>query len=320
MSNEYSERQPLTAPSLGSQNSSSTLIVVEQPKKLSKSGSINVNDIKQFLTLYDNGIFGVEQCNHNFDKLQEAQKQVFQHAISVDDTARKNRVALEKQTSKVRNHLEGVRQIIGLIEPSKPGLSDLDLRNAKFKTLVRSYKDFLEKYINLLLESQRFTAALLENQLRLIYPNISASELDKAISSASDNNPPVMIQVLLQKGVMKNDKDTRLITHAVQDIHQDLRHLNFMLLKISEFRHEANIIMQRYRRRWPIAIKQGKDVYVINDDLNLLEKTDASRPIDYDGLLRKRERRNKIIVNLISLVTFIIIVGIIVSTTLFSNF
>lgn len=304
MSSEFSEKQPLTAVS----SSSSSI------------NSINVNDIKQFLSLFDNAMFGIDNCYHSFDKLQEAQKQVFEHAINVDDTARKNRATAEKQTHKIKNHLDSVRQIIYLIEPAKPSLCDLDLRNAKFKIVVRSYKDFLEKYINLVLESQRFTAVSLENTVRLIYPNISSSDLEKAISSANENYPPVIIQVLLQKGVTKNDKDTRLITHAVQDIHQDLRHLNTTLLKLSEYRQEANIMMQRYRTRWPVAIKQGKDVYVINDDLSLLEKTQVGNPIDFDRLLRKREKRNRIIVGLISIVTFVIIVALVVSTTLFSDF
>ncbi|KAG1066103.1 hypothetical protein G6F42_026719 [Rhizopus arrhizus] len=56
-------------------------------------------------------------------------------------------------------------------------------------------------------------------------------------------------------------------------------------------------MIERYRRRWPVILKEGDSVYVIDDNLNLFEKALVGTHIDFEALLRKREQRNKLVVS-----------------------
>jgi hypothetical protein len=312
------EKQPLNPPL----NITTTISPeIEQTFLPLRAGSeiLDARYYNNYKTISDNIIFNIEECHHHVDNIKDAQKEVYEHAIDIDSTAQNNRNVLEKQTTLVNDRLNYIRQAIVTIEPSKPTLSDLDLRNQRFKIILRSYKDLLEKYINITLESQRFTSVLFENQIKSVNPHATAFDLERAISSTGDDCPSVFVQILMQRGVRKNEKSTQRIMHVVQDIHQDLRLLALTFTKLSEMRNDVNIMIERYRRRWPVILKEGDSVYVIDDNLNLLEKTLVGTHIDFDALLRRREQRNKLVVGVITLITIIVVIGIIISSTLFSD-
>ncbi|KAL9549790.1 hypothetical protein PS6_005881 [Mucor atramentarius] len=288
------EKQPLNPP----MNIATTALPkIEQTKLALRTGSevLDARYYNNYVTISDNIMFNIEESHQHVNKIKEAQKEVYEHAIDIDNTAQNNRNVLEKQTTLVNDRLSYIRQAIAMIEPSKPTLSDLDLRNQRFKIILRSYKDLLEKYINITLESQRFTSVLFENQIKSVNPHATAFDLERAISSTGDDCPSVFVQILMQRGVRKNDKATQRIMHIVQDIHQDLRLLALTFSQLSEMRNEVNIMIERYRRRWPVILKEGDSVYVIDDNLNLLEKALVGTHIDFEALLRKREQRNKLV-------------------------
>lgn len=312
------EKQPLNPPM---NIATTTLPKIEQTKLPSRTGSevLDARYYNNYVTISDNIMFNIEESHQHVNKIKEAQKEVYEHAIDIDNTAKNNRHVLENQTTLVNDRLSYIRQAIAMIEPSKPTLSDLDLRNQRFKIILRSYKDLLEKYINITLESQRFTSVLFENQIKSVNPHATAFDLERAISSTGDDCPSVFVQILMQRGVRKNDKATQRIMHIVQDIHQDLRLLALTFSQLSEMRNEVNIMIERYRRRWPVILKEGDSVYVIDDNLNLLEKVLVGTHIDFEALLRKREQRNKLVVSVITVITIIVVIGIVISSTLFSD-
>ncbi|KAL7317387.1 hypothetical protein PS15m_003754 [Mucor circinelloides] len=312
------EKQPLNPP----MNIATTALPkIEQTKLALRTGGevLDARYYNNYVTISDNIMFNIEESHQHVNKIKEAQKEVYEHAIDIDNTAQNNRNVLEKQTTLVNDRLSYIRQAIAMIEPSKPTLSDLDLRNQRFKIILRSYKDLLEKYINITLESQRFTSVLFENQIKSVNPHATAFDLERAISSTGDDCPSVFVQILMQRGVRKNDKATQRIMHIVQDIHQDLRLLALTFSQLSEMRNEVNIMIERYRRRWPVILKEGDSVYVIDDNLNLLEKALVGTHIDFEALLRKREQRNKLVVSAITVITIIVVIGIVISSTLFSD-
>jgi t-SNARE complex subunit (syntaxin) len=319
MTDIYSEKQPLTA-------TGTDFITPQTPDSdlklptLKKSPTLDPRYYENFVIIAKDIRFNIEESLHCVEKIKEAQKAVYEHATSTDNTARENRAILETQTAKVTSHLDYMRRAIISIEPSKPKLSDLDLRNQQFKLILRSYKDLLEKYINITLESQRFTSVLFENQIKAVNPHATSFDLERAISSTGEDCPSVFVQVLMQRGVRTNDKKTKHIMHVVQDIHQDLRQLALTFTRLSEMRNEANILIERYRRRWPIILREGDAIYIIDDNLDMLEQNATSAPVDFNAILRQHERRKRIIASLITLATAVIVIGIVVSTSLFSDF
>lgn len=312
------EKQPLNAP-LDIHTSFSEKEHTTRLPARTGSEVLDARHYCNYVTLSDNIMFNIEESHQHVNRIKEAQREVYEHAVDINNTAKNNRRVLEKQTALVNDRLGYIRQTIAAIEPSKPMLSDLDLRNQRFKIVLRSHKDLLEKYINITLESQRFTSVLFESQIKSVNPHATAFDLERAISSTGDDCPSVFVQILMQRGVRKNDKDSQRVMHTVQDIHQDLRLLAITFAQLSEMRNEVNIMIERYRRRWPVILKEGDSVYVIDDNLNLLEKTLAGTHIDFEALLRKREQRNKLMVSIITVVTIIVVIGIVISSTLFSD-
>ncbi|KAI8647341.1 hypothetical protein BD408DRAFT_408406 [Parasitella parasitica] len=312
------EKQPLNTPS------NITIVAPAIEKTIApRTGSqiLDVRPYDNYKVVTDNIIFNIEESLLLLNNIRDAQRQVYEHAIDIDNnTAQNNRTILERQTALVNDRLSYIRQAIITVEPSKPTLSDLELRNQRFKTILRSYKDLLEKYINITLESQRFTSVLFEEQIKSVNPHATAFDLERAISSTGDDCPSVFVQILMQRGIRKNDKTTQHVMHIVQDIHQDLRLLALAFTQLSEMRNEVNIVIERYRRRWPVLLREGEFVYVIDDNLNLLQKALVGTHIDFDALLRKREQRNKLVVSAITLITAIVVLGIVISSTLFSDF
>ncbi|CAO3644026.1 unnamed protein product [Mucor fragilis] len=290
------EKQPLNAP-LDIHTSFSEKEHTTRLPARTGSEVLDARHYCNYVTLSDNIMFNIEESHQHVNRIKEAQR----------------------ETALVNDRLGYIRQTIAAIEPSKPMLSDLDLRNQRFKIVLRSHKDLLEKYINITLESQRFTSVLFESQIKSVNPHATAFDLERAISSTGDDCPSVFVQILMQRGVRKNDKDSQRVMHTVQDIHQDLRLLAITFAQLSEMRNEVNIMIERYRRRWPVILKEGDSVYVIDDNLNLLEKTLAGTHIDFEALLRKREQRNKLMVSIITVVTIIVVIGIVISSTLFSD-
>jgi t-SNARE complex subunit (syntaxin) len=315
MTDIYSEKQPLATDFTTPQTPDSDIKL----PALKKSPILDPLYYKNFAIIAKNITFNIEESLHCVEKIQDAQKAVYEHATNTDPTARNNRAILETQTDKVTGRLDYMRKAIASIEPSKPKLSDLDIRNQQFKLILESYKDLLEKYINITLQSQRSTSVLFENQIKSVNPHATAFDLERAISSTGDDCPSVFVQILMQRGVRKNDKNAQHIIHAVQDIHQDLRLLALTFTRLSEMRNEANILIERYRRRWPIILREGDSVYIIDDNLDMLEKSVIDAPIDLNAILRQRKRKNKLIASLITLVTVLTVIGIVVPTAIFSS-
>lgn len=314
------EKQPLTAPQewdTAIPLSPAINIVTIQRQK---SELLDVSYYKSFEAIADNVLFNINECQHNIEKLKEAHRIVYEHTSQTDETARKNRATLSNQTTKLDTRLQYLRNAVATLEPSKPTLSDLDLRNRKFKDILRSYKDLLEKYINITLESQRYTSLLFEKHIRSVNPQATIFDMERAIASTGEDSPSVFVQVLMQRGIRRNDKEIQHMMMIVQDIHGDLRQLALAFTKLSEMRNEVNILIEKYRRRWPVVLQEGDMVYVIDDELNVLQRTHVGTAIDFDSILRKRENRNKLIAALITLITIILLIGVVVSTTLFSDF
>lgn len=265
-------------------------------------------------------MFNINECHHNIEKLKEAHRAVYEHTPETGETVQKNRATLSNQTTKLDISLQYLRKAVATLEPSKPTLSDLDLRNRTFKHILRSYKDLLEKYINITTESQRYTSLLFEKHIRSVNPQTTVFDMERAIASTGENSPSVFVQVLMQRGIRRNDKEIQHMMIIVQDIHGDLRQLALTFTTLTEMRNEVNILIEKYRRRWPVVLQEGDIVFVIDDELNVLQRTQVGTTIDYDSILRKRENRNKLIAAVITLVTIILLIGIVVSTTLFSDF
>ncbi|GAA5816502.1 hypothetical protein MFLAVUS_010031 [Mucor flavus] len=314
------EKEPLTAPQEWASDTSLEPALSTVTPSRQNSEILNVLYFKTFETIADNVIFNINECQEDIEVLKEAHKTLYLHTPNTNKIARKNRSTLTSQTIKLDNRLQYLRKSVVTLEPSKPKLSDLDLRNQKYKLILRSYKDLLEKYINITLESQRYTAQLFEKYIKTVNPHATPFDLERAIASTGEDSPSVFVQVLMQRGVRRNDKEVQHMMHIVQDMHGDLRQLASTFTKLSEMRNEVNILIERYRRRWPLVLKEGDMVYVIDDELNVLERTQVGNTIDFDGLLRKREKRNKLIASLVALFTVIVIITIVASTTLFTDF
>lgn len=277
---------------------------------------------ESFEIIANNLKFNIEESHHIIEKIKNAHKLVYEHTTTPNtSSAQKDRDALISQTAKLDDRLQYMCHSIVAIEPSKPTLSNLDLRNRHYKALLRNIKDLLEKYINITLESQRYTSVLFEQYIKSVNPQATPFDLERAMASAvGDNQPSVFVQVLMQRGIRRNDKQIQEMMHIVQDVHEDLRRLSVTFATLSDMRNKVNILIERYRRRWPLILQENGHMYVIDDDLNVLQEAKVGANIDFDAILRKRERGNKLIAGLITLVTILVVVGIVVSTTLFSDF
>lgn len=314
------EKQPLTSPQEWETTTppSPPIKVITIPRQ--KSELLDVLYYKSFEAIANNVMFNINECHHNIEKLKEAHRVVYEHTPETGKTVQKNRATLSNQTTKLDISLQYLRKAVATLEPSKPTLSDLDLRNRTFKHILRSYKDLLEKYINITTESQRYTSLLFEKHIRSVNPQTTVFDMERAIASTGENSPSVFVQVLMQRGIRRNDKEIQHMMIIVQDIHGDLRQLALTFTTLTEMRNEVNILIEKYRRRWPVVLQEGDIVFVIDDELNVLQRTQVGTTIDYDSILRKRENRNKLIAAVITLVTIILLIGIVVSTTLFSDF
>lgn len=317
MTDIYSEKQPLTAPV--EFTTPQTLDSDPQLPTLKKTPTVDPQYYENFVAIAKNITFNIEESMHCIEKIQAAQRAVYEHATSTDTQTRNNRAILQRETTKVAGHLDYMQQAIVSIEPSKPKLSDLDLRNQQFKLILRSYKDLLEQYINITSESQRFMSVLFENQIKSVNPHATTFDLERAISSTGDDCPSVFVQILIQRGVHKNDKKVKHIMHSVQDIHEDLRQLAITFTRLSEMRNKANILIERYRRRWPVILREGDTICIIDDNLDMLERSAADAPVDFNAILRQREHRNRLIAGIITIIAALLTISIVVCFALVSD-
>lgn len=277
-----------------------------------------VQSIQIFLKIVEDTLSKIESSKQSLEKIQECYKLI--HDLTLSKKAKSNRNMLEIETAIVLERLNKIRQNITMIEPSKPNLSNLDTRNQKFKLVLRLYKDLLEQFINMTLENQRFTSSLFEEQIKSVNPNATPFDLERALSSTNDDCPSVFVQVLMQRGIRKNDKELQRSMTVVQDISQDLRQLNITWTKLSELRNEANIVIERYRKRWPVFLQEEKYIYIIDDNLNLIERAVVGITVDFEELFRQRERRNRMTMVLLAAVVIAIVVALIVFSAMFSDF
>ncbi|KAG1464634.1 hypothetical protein G6F46_003278 [Rhizopus delemar] len=162
--------------------------------------------------------------------------------------------------------LHSIRCAMKNLEPSKPWLSDLDVRNRKYKELLQSFKSLVEAYMTLVLDNQRRFSLFFEEQINQISPYVN---LERALQSVS---PPLPVQILIQRGERTNDQMIQQTMGTVQNVHKDLHVLAATFRSLSEIRNELNILFERYRRRWPLLLKEEGHIYVIDDNLDLVEK------------------------------------------------
>ncbi|CAO3615270.1 unnamed protein product [Mucor hiemalis] len=314
------EKQPLTS-SVPEWDIAIPITPVDSIKTIHRENSELLKTViyyESFEIIANNVKFNIEESHHIIEKIKNAHKQLYEHTPGA--SAQKDREALISQTTKLDDRLQYICNSVVAIEPSKPTLSNLDLRNRHYKALLRNLKDLLEKYINITLESQRYTSVLFEQYIKSVNPQATPFDLERAMASVGENEPSVFVQVLMQRGIRRNDKQIQEMMHIVQDVHEDLRRLSISFSTLSDMRSKVNILIERYRRRWPLILQENGHMYVIDDDLNLLERAKVGTAIDFDAILRKRESRNKLIASIITLITIIVVVGIVVSTTLFSDF
>ncbi|KAI8333185.1 hypothetical protein EDC96DRAFT_526106 [Choanephora cucurbitarum] len=319
MKDQSSEKQFLTL-NIGEENdTNATMPKYSKRSFVGQEDLLDVRLYKNFESLAKDVIFSIEECYRHTQKIQEAQKEVFEHTIDESDIAYENRDLLKSHTAKAMMRIEYISRALNLIEPSKPSLSNLDLRNQRFKLLLRSFKDLLEEYISIVLESQRFTSVLFESQIKKVNPHATPFDLERAVRSTGDDSPSMFVQVLMQRGVRKDDKWAQTIMHSVLEIQQDLKELSYAFTKLSKTRNETNLLIERYRRRWPVVLKEGENVYVIDDNLNLLKQTLVGKHIDFEAILKRKERRSHILIGFISLIVLLFVIALVVFSTLFSE-
>ncbi|OBZ91328.1 hypothetical protein A0J61_00590 [Choanephora cucurbitarum] len=320
MKDQSSEKQFLTLNISEEHEADVTMPKYSKQSFVGQEDLLDVRLYKNFESLTKDVIFNIEECYHHTQKIQEAQKEVFEHTIDESDIAYENRDLLKSHTAKAMERIEYISRALNLIEPSKPSLSNLDLRNQRFKLLLRSFKDLLEEYISIVLESQRFTSVLFESQIKKVNPHATPFDLERAVRSTGDDSPSMFVQVLMQRGVRKDDKWAQTIMHSVLEIQQDLKELSCAFTKLSKTRNETNLLIERYRRRWPVVLKEGEHVYVIDDNLNLLKQTLVGKHIDFEAILKQKERRSHILIGFISLIVLLFVIALVVFSTLFSEF
>jgi hypothetical protein len=298
----YSEKQPLTAS------------VASKEKQINPSHSLK--DFQDIATEIDLTVKDVRYLT--MQKIRDAQRDLYEHAAKTNHAAQNNRAVLDKCTKDALNKLEFIKNSVNTIEPNKPKLKNLDIRNKRFKHVVKNYKTILEDYINLTAESQRYTSALFERQIKRVNPTVTPLDIQHAVSSSNEHDSSAFVQVLMQRGVSKNDEETQHTMHIVQDIHQDLRLINITLKSLNRLYDHANRTIDRYRARWPMLLQEGSTVYVIDDRLEILEKTRPGVPIDFEVILHNKEKRRRVLMSVLTLLTLIVAVGFIVLSALIS--
>jgi predicted HTH transcriptional regulator len=67
-----------------------------------------------------------------------------------------------------------------------------------------------------------------------------------------------------------------------------------------------------------MLLQEGSTVYVIDDRLEILEKTRPGVPIDFEVILHNKEKRRRVLMSVLTLLTLIVAVGFIVLSALIS--
>jgi hypothetical protein len=104
---------------------------------------------------------------------------------------------------------------------------------------------------------------------------------------------------------------------VVLQMHNDLRLAFTTFEALSGLRGQINILVERYRRRWPVVIREGGYVYVIDDDLSLLEKSQLGTVLDFDKIMQRREIKTRMILMGLSSMMVLIVVAFIIVITLY---
>ncbi|KAI8986396.1 hypothetical protein BDB01DRAFT_785497 [Pilobolus umbonatus] len=252
-------------------------------------------------------------------KIELYQQHVYNDTLRLIPTSPKNRASLKKYREKAIHKLKYIYQQITKIEPSKPYLSELDVRNMEYKQMLKKYKDLLDRIISTTLSNQRNILGVFKRLIKQVNPQATSFDLERATAFSSEGSPSAFVQVLLQRGIQGNNKDVRRLLDMVQHIHVDSIEASETFSILSELRSEANIMIERYRSRWPAIIKEGETIYVIDDHLNLLEETSVGADIDFEMLLKRREKRLKLRTGFIALSIGLTITATIVLTVFFSQ-
>ncbi|CEG68453.1 hypothetical protein RMATCC62417_04710 [Rhizopus microsporus] len=250
-----------------------------------------LDSMLEFNIIVEHTTLHINQCHRLIQEIQDAYTIIYQQSIHQKQVS--CRKVLTRDVQAAEKFLHSIRCAVQSLEPSKPWLSDLDVRNRKFKHLIQSYKTLIEMYMAIVLDNQRRFSLFFEEQIKQIQPAI---DIEQVFQSTS---PPLPVQILLQRGERTNDERIQQWMSTVQDIHKDLQVLANTCKVLSELRNELNIIFERYRRRWPLILHEGDFVYVIGDNLDLIEKV----PV---GLLHKKNCNYKLIVILVIVVILIV--------------
>ncbi|KAI8877012.1 hypothetical protein K501DRAFT_288611 [Backusella circina FSU 941] len=273
---------------------------------------LSIND---FLNKGDEVRSSLRKVCIEVEKIRANQNLLLSNTIYNNDIAKQSRAFFQDMTTTTLAELQHIKAAVETMEPSKPSLSDLDIRNSHFKDILSGFKDLLDDYITLTLDHQRQTTNLFEQQIKLVNPLATSFDLERAASVRGDEEPSVFVQVLMQRGVRKNDEHAQFTMKVVLQMHQDLRLTLTTFEALSGLRGQVNILVERYRRRWPVVVRENGYIYVIDDDLSLLERSQLGTVLDFEKIMRKREMKARLtmmglsIMMVLILVTFILIIS-----------
>ncbi|KAI9272609.1 hypothetical protein BY458DRAFT_161692 [Sporodiniella umbellata] len=223
-----------------------------------------LSSMLEFNIVSEHALLHVQQCQNLIEEINKGYSLLYlQLTESKPDTCRPT-LTRDLQAAQVLLH--SIRCAIRNLEPSKPWLSDLDIRNQKYKDLIQSYKALVDSYLTIVLENQRRFSLFFEKQFNEISPSAGAQQ-----ALQSNLSPPLAVQILLQRGERTGDSEAQLKVSSVECVHKDLQVLSAAIRTLSEIRNELNVALERYRRRWPLVMQEDGLLYVIGDDLNLIE-------------------------------------------------
>jgi t-SNARE complex subunit (syntaxin) len=273
--------------------------------------------MEEFLAKANDARSSLRKVSVDIEKIRENENLLLSNTVHNNDAVKQNRAFLQDMTITTLAELQYIKTTVETMEPSKPSLSELHIRNSHYKDILSGYKDLLDDYITLTLDHQRQTTHLFEEQIKLVNPLATSFDLERAAAVGGEEEPSVFVQVLMQRGVRKNDQQAQHTMKVVLQMHHDLR-LTFTTFEaLSGLRGQVNILVERYRRRWPVVIREGGYVYVIDDDLSLLEKSQLGTVLDFDKIMQRREIKTRMVLMGLSGMMVLIVVTFIIVITLY---
>lgn len=249
-----------------------------------------LSSMLEFSIVAEHASIHISQCYQLIQDIKRSYTTIYEQTLKQKTAMCRQDLTRDLQTAQLLLH--SIRCAMKNLEPSKPWLSDLDVRNRKYKELLQSFKSLVEAYMTLVLDNQRRFSLFFEEQINQISPYVN---LERALQSVS---PPLPVQILIQRGERTNDQMIQQTMGTVQNVHKDLHVLAATFRSLSEIRNELNILFERYRRRWPLLLKEEGHIYVIDDNLDLVEKISV-------GVLHEKNYRKSVIAGTLIIISIL---------------